>query len=543
MKFFFSRTELNFKFEENGYILNKKVFPFKEGKNQIFLDEIYFTNEPFLDSFIKNLPDKNKNIISIIPEPQILKMPQFPKNLVRDTGLSSVLNDKKLKERNLINIAILNNLGKQDFETEKKIIEIVYNFFRRKFKFVNIHLFNGISLRLLDEIGEMPIISLFQEPESLEKLVRSDAFIDFDELRKLGAVDESLVKQFEEKFQSDEPLVEQNSEEPLVSVIIPVYNREDYIGEAIESVLNQTYKNFELIIVNDGSTDNTENIVKGYAEKDKRIKYFYQENQGAYSARNKGIEESNGEFISFLDSDDKYFPYALEKMVYLFQTLPENVKLIYGNFINEIEGQKEKIYREIVEPAPKPVLFHQFLIGNPILPTTSMVRKDVFEEIGLFDDKYSMAEDYDFWTKLILKYNIAKLNLPVSIYRKHQVQLTKDKGKLRYEVDRVALKLFYSLKPEELFNAARNKKEIALGLENIAKKMLKRDATPLDTILEILKEAQRYSFSKERQELINKLIKEIPEILKERFDSELRLTQDEKAKIKREVKSKKEAVK
>ena len=543
MKFFFSRTELNFKFEENGYILNKKVFPFKEGKNQIFLDEIYFTNEPFLDSFIKNLPDKNKNIISIIPEPQILKMPQFPKNLVRDTGLSSVLNDKKLKERNLINIAILNNLGKQDFETEKKIIEIVYNFFRRKFKFVNIHLFNGISLRLLDEIGEMPIISLFQEPESLEKLVRSDAFIDFDELRKLGAVDESLVKQFEEKFQSDEPLVEQNSEEPLVSVIIPVYNREDYIGEAIESVLNQTYKNFELIIVNDGSTDNTENIVKGYAEKDKRIKYFYQENQGAYSARNKGIEESNGEFISFLDSDDKYFPYALEKMVYLFQTLPENVKLIYGNFINEIEGQKEKIYREIVEPAPKPVLFHQFLIGNPILPTTSMVRKDVFEEIGLFDDKYSMAEDYDFWTKIILKYNIAKLNLPVSIYRKHQVQLTKDKGKLRYEVDRVALKLFYSLKPEELFNAARNKKEIALGLENIAKKMLKRDATPLDTILEILKEAQRYSFSKERQELINKLIKEIPEILKERFDSELRLTHDEKAKIKREVKSKKEAVK
>ena len=542
MKFFFSRTELNFKFEENGYILNKKVFPFKEGKNQIFLDEIYFTNEPFLDSFIKNLPDKNKNIISIIPESQILKMPQFPKNLVRDTGLSSVLNDKKLKERNLINIAILNNLGKQDFETEKKIIEIVYNFFRRKFKFVNIHLFNGISLRLLDEIGEMPIISLFQEPESLEKLVRSDAFIDFDELRKLGAVDESLVKQFEERFQSDEPLVEQNIEEPLVSVIIPVYNREDYIGEAIESVLNQTYKNFELIIVNDGSTDNTENIVKGYAEKDKRIKYFYQENQGAYSARNKGIEESNGEFISFLDSDDKYFPYALEKMVYLFQTLPENVKLIYGNFINEIEGQKEKIYREIVEPAPKPVLFHQFLIGNPILPTTSMVRKDVFEEIGLFDDK-RMVEDYNFWTKLILKYNIAKLNLPVSIYRKHQVQLTKDKGKLRYEVDRVALKLFYSLKPEELFNAARNKKEIALGLENIAKKMLKRDATPLDTILEILKEAQRYSFSKERQELINKLIKEIPEILKERFDSELRLTQDEKAKIKREVKSKKEAVK
>ncbi len=541
MKFFFANTELNFKFEENNYVLNKKVYP-KKGKEKIYLNEVYFSNDPFIESFLKNLPPQNKNIISIIPEDQLLKMPQFPKNLIRETTLEAILKDENLKEKNVINIAVLNNLGKTDFETEKKIIEILHNFFKTKFKYVNINLFNGISLRLIDQIGEMPIISLLQEPETLEKLVRNDVFVDFDELRKLGVVDESLIEQFEEKFKSEEPIIE-DTEQPLVSVVIPTYNREKYVGEAIQSVLNQSYKNVEVVVINDGSTDNTEQIVKEIMEKDDRVKYFYQENQGSAAARNKGIQEASGEYIAFLDSDDIYLPFAIEKMVYLFKTQPENVKLVYGDFIDVMEGRPEKIYREISEPKPKPLLFQQFLIGNPLLPTISMLKKDVFEDIGLFDVEFPIAEDYDLWIKLILKYDIAKLNLPVSVYNRHIDQKVKNKDVLRYEVDKIALKLFYSLKPEELVGEAKDKKEIASRLENLANKMLRRDATPFDTVLEILKEAQKFSFSKERQELINKLIKEIPDLLKERFNSDLRLTQDEKAKIKRSVKEKQEAAK
>ncbi len=543
MKFFFFKVELNFKFQEGKYVLNKRIHPFSPNKNKIYLNEIYFSNEPFIESFVKNLPDKNKNIISLIPEAQILKVPQFPKNLIRETAVENILNDKGLKEKNIIDIAVLNNLGRPDFEIEKEIINILYNFFKSKFEFVNINLFNGISLKLIDDIGKMPIISLIQEPEILEKLIRNDAFIDFDELRKLGSVDESLVDQFKERFKVENEKEKSEDENPLVSVIIPVHNREEYIGEAVESVLNQSYKNIELIIVDDGSTDNTGNIVKEYMEKDDRVRYIYQENQGSGAARNTGIKEAKGEYVAFLDSDDKYFPFAIEKMVYLFKQKPESVKLIYGDFITEIEGSDEKIYREIAEPREKPILFQQFLIGNPVLPTISIARRDVFDDIGLFDTKFKIAEDYDLWVRLILKYDIGKLNLPVSVYRTHKEQITKDRGVLRYEVDKVALKLFYSLKPEKLFPNAKDKKEIASGLEVLASKMLKRNATPYDTVLEILKEAQKYSFSKERQETINKLIKDIPDLLKEKFSSDLRLTQDEKAKIKREVKEKQEALK
>ncbi len=539
MKFFFTNVELNFKFQEGDYILNKKVSPKKE-RQKIYLNEVYFSNEPFIESFLRNLPEKNKNIISLIPENQFLKLPQFPKNLSRETTLETILKDENLQKRGLINIAVLNNLGKPDFETEKNIIDILYNFFRTKFKYVNINLFNGISLRLLDDISEMPIISLFQEPETLERLLRNDIYIDFDELRKLGVTDEPLIKQFEEKFYSEEPIIE-DTEQPLVSVVIPTYNKEKYIGEAVQSALNQTYKNLEVIVVDDGSTDNTKQVVEELIKKDGRVKYFYQENQGSAAARNKGLQEASGEFVAFLDSDDTYFPYAIEKMIYLFKTQPENVKLVYGNFVDVTEGKSEKIYREISEPRPKPLLFQQFLIGNPLLPTISMLKKDVFDDIGFFDTEFSIAQDYDLWVRLILKYDVAKLNLPVSIYRRHEKQITENQGVLRYEVDKVALKLFYSLKPEELIGEKKDKKEIATKLENLAQKMLQRSATPFDTVLEILKEAQKYSYSKERQEVINKLIKEIPDLIKEKFGSDLRINQNDKAEIRRVVRLKQKA--
>jgi hypothetical protein len=172
-----------------------------------------------------------------------------------------------------------------------------------------------------------------------------------------------------------------------------------------------------------------------------------------------------------------------------------------------------------------------------------MVKKDVFDDIGFFDNSYKIAEDYDLWVRLILKYNIAKLNLPVSIYRRHQEQITKNRGRLRYYVDKVALRLFYSINPEKLFPNVKGNKEIAVKLETLAKQVLQRDATPFDTALEILKEAQKFSFSKERQETINKLIKEIPKLINEKFDSDLRITQNDKAEIRRIIRLEKEAVK
>jgi len=120
---------------------------------------------------------------------------------------------------------------------------------------------------------------------------------------------------------------------PRISVIIPAYNRANYLTEAINSVLSQTYRNFELIVVNDGSQDNTEEILKKYVGK---IKYFYQENNGVSSARNKGIDNSKGEFLCFLDSDDLWEKKKLEKQIDYF-----NTKNKFSNGFNTREFNNE----------------------------------------------------------------------------------------------------------------------------------------------------------------------------------------------------------
>ena len=100
--------------------------------------------------------------------------------------------------------------------------------------------------------------------------------------------------------------------QPLISVVIPAYNAGQFLDKTLESVLSQTYENWECIIVNDGSTDNTESVVKKWCEKDARFRYFYKENSGASDTRNLGIKEARGEYIAFLDADDLYMPNFLK---------------------------------------------------------------------------------------------------------------------------------------------------------------------------------------------------------------------------------------
>ena len=115
---------------------------------------------------------------------------------------------------------------------------------------------------------------------------------------------------------------------PEISVIIPTFNYGKYIERAIDSILTQTYQDFEIIVVDDGSTDNTKEIIR--SKKSDKIRYFYQENKGAPAARNKGIVESKGKYIAFLDADDEWLPTKLEKQVDKFQKSSNKVALIYG---------------------------------------------------------------------------------------------------------------------------------------------------------------------------------------------------------------------
>ncbi|MFV2045640.1 MAG: glycosyltransferase family 2 protein, partial [Anaerolineales bacterium] len=170
---------------------------------------------------------------------------------------------------------------------------------------------------------------------------------------------------------------------PRVSVIIPTHNHAAFIGETIESVLNQTCRDFELIIINDGSSDNTKEVVNRYH--DPRVRYMaFDENKGEPTARNTGIRASTGEFIAHLDSDDLYHPDKLEAHI---EFLDSNLDIgaSYNNRF-ELRYSSSEI-RELWRP-PRQVGLPDFVLGYPFAPSDIVIRRNWVNEVGLFDESY-----------------------------------------------------------------------------------------------------------------------------------------------------------
>lgn len=203
---------------------------------------------------------------------------------------------------------------------------------------------------------------------------------------------------------------------PLVSVIIPVYNRESTIMRSINSVLKQTYTNIEVIIVDDCSTDSTVNVVNECS--DERLRVFrLTKNQGANIARNIGIREAKGEYIAFQDSDDEWLEKKLEKQLsYIHET---NVQALYCPYILYDEEKTSMVPEEYLdmdrcEKCLADTLREKNVIGTPTL----IVCKDVFSEVGLFDEEMKRLQDYEFVIRLAKSVKIGYVNEPlVKAYR------------------------------------------------------------------------------------------------------------------------------
>jgi glycosyltransferase involved in cell wall biosynthesis len=207
---------------------------------------------------------------------------------------------------------------------------------------------------------------------------------------------------------------------PLISVIIPVFNRELYIQSAIESLFHEKDLNLEIIVIDDGSTDSTVKIVKSLQNNYSNITLILSEHGGAAKARNIGIksvsEQSN--YITFLDSDDLNVPGRLKRQLMLLEKNP-NIYFVVG-LLTLFEQINEKTY-EIV-PGSKSVT----LAGLSV--TTMLLKKEVFNKIGIFDETMTHAEDIDFNMRLMEK-NIPhiKENLPAILYRRHKNNISNDK--------------------------------------------------------------------------------------------------------------------
>jgi len=191
---------------------------------------------------------------------------------------------------------------------------------------------------------------------------------------------------------------------PKISIIIPTYNQASLLPRAIKSVLNQTFKDFELIIVDDGSTDDTKMIVDSFSKNDFRIKYIWQKNSGSPSKpRNTGIKHSRGMYICLLDSDDQWLAEKIEKQIKLFENSKKHLGLVSCNTL--IIDEKSNKTRRYIIPRYRKTL-EKLLSSNFIFgPSSVMIPKKIFDDIGLFDENFKYTDDYDMWIRISQKYN------------------------------------------------------------------------------------------------------------------------------------------
>jgi glycosyltransferase involved in cell wall biosynthesis len=203
---------------------------------------------------------------------------------------------------------------------------------------------------------------------------------------------------------------------PLISVIIPTYNHGQFIEEAVESVLAQTYKNFEVIVVDDGSTDNTREILKKY---ERGITYIFQNNKGVSSARNHGLSIAKGEVIAFLDSDDVWLPEKLSSQLKIMQG-EHSIGLVgCGSYVMDYLGNVEREW--VPKHYKSQEEFLQQLSIRNILhnPSCMLVKKECFNRAGFFNECLQFGEDWDMWLRIAKHYKVDFAERPLMKFRKH----------------------------------------------------------------------------------------------------------------------------
>lgn len=203
---------------------------------------------------------------------------------------------------------------------------------------------------------------------------------------------------------------------PAVSVIIPTYNRANLIGRAIRSVLNQTYQDLELLVIDDGSTDGTDDVVRGFA--DPRIHYLRRDsNGGASAARNTGIRRAKGRYMAFLDSDDEWLPEKLERQIPLFQDSPHHPGVTYTACYWVDQAGTVTVER----PTVRGDIFLQLAMRAFLAWPSIIIKREVLAEVGLFDESLPLAEDRDLLIRLAKNTSFDGLDDPLAwIYQDHK---------------------------------------------------------------------------------------------------------------------------
>ena len=238
---------------------------------------------------------------------------------------------------------------------------------------------------------------------------------------------------------------------PTVSVIIPTYNQAKFIDKAIESVLQQTYQDFEIIIINDGSKDNTEEIVKNYS--DFRIRYIcHKKNLGLSEARNTGIRASRGKYIALLDSDDEFLPEKLDMQVELLRNEPSDVGVVCAWSFN-IDKNGHYISKRYL-PRKGGYIFEDLLSANYMSVPALLIRRECFEKVGLFDSSLNGQEDWDMWIRIAKYYKFSLIKTLLAKRRIHPNRISYDLERKNVTANRIIKKYMGELKVRQSIHSS-----------------------------------------------------------------------------------------
>jgi len=248
-----------------------------------------------------------------------------------------------------------------------------------------------------------------------------------------------------------------------VSVIIPVFNHEKYIAECVESVLGQTYRDFEVVVVDDGSTDRTPEILKRYGD---RIRYIRQSNRGGAGALNTAIRNSRGEYIAWLSSDDVFLPAKLEEQVAHFEQHPE-VDVTYTDFL-VIDGEG-KVTGEVRSPyyPDKKRFRYEMFVGNFVNGSSVMFRRKCIEETGYFDEEMRYHADGNMWFRMLKRHEFGHIPIPLLKYRWHDTNISHHFRGMRKYLDLYYRKILKAYPCEEIFPDGGEPGEANLALGSI----------------------------------------------------------------------------
>jgi glycosyltransferase involved in cell wall biosynthesis len=214
----------------------------------------------------------------------------------------------------------------------------------------------------------------------------------------------------------------------LVTVIIPAYNAEAYLADAVRSVLAQTWSRLQLVIVNDGSADSTPSVAQSFAASDARVIVISQPNSGLSAARNAGLAIAAGDAVCFLDADDVYLPAKIQRQAD-FLSATTGCDLVYSDFL---VGDSDLTPTSLRRVAPLGIpMLEELAYRNSFAPVSPMIRRSLIDAVGTFDTSLTSSEDWDFWIRSARAGRLCYLPGAVAIYRTHPAQMHRDRKRMK----------------------------------------------------------------------------------------------------------------